>query len=69
MGERFLKVTALSQAKSEAPEMIMGSSLDLPPSGKIATKIFELNFLRTSEFVPQIQSFMTPGIGGGMVPA
>ena len=68
MGERFLKVTALSQAKSEAPEMILGSSLDLPPSGKIATKIFELTFLRTAEFVPQIQSFMTPGIGGGLVP-
>jgi general secretion pathway protein D len=67
MGERFLKVTALAQAKSEAPEMIAGSTLDLPPSGRIVTKIFELNFLRVSEFVPQIQSFMTPGIGGGIV--
>jgi general secretion pathway protein D len=67
MGDRFLKVTALSQAKSESPEMIMGSSLDMPPSGRIVTKLFELNFLRTSEFVPQIQSFMTPGIGGGIV--
>ena len=67
MGDRFLKVTALSQAKSEAPEMIIGSSLDLPPSGRIVTKIFELNFLRVSEFVPQIQLFMTPGIGGGIV--
>jgi general secretion pathway protein D len=67
MGDRFLKVTALAQAKSEAPEMITGSSLDLPPSGRIVTKIFELNFLRVSEFVPQIQSFMTPGIGGGIV--
>lgn len=67
MGDRFLKVTALSQAKSEAPEMITGSSLDLPPSGRIVTKLFELNFMRVSEFVPQIQSFMTPGIGGGIV--
>jgi general secretion pathway protein D len=67
MGDRFLKVTALSQAKSEAPEMIEGSSLDLPPSGRIVTKLFELNFIRVSEFVPQIQSFMTPGIGGGIV--
>jgi general secretion pathway protein D len=67
MGDRFLKVTPLSQAKSEAPEMILGSSLDLPPSGKIVSKIFELTFLRTSEFVPQIQSFMTPGIAGGLV--
>jgi general secretion pathway protein D len=67
MGDRFLKVTALAQAKSEAPEMINGSSLDLPPSGRVVTKIFELNFLRVGEFVPQIQSFMTPGIGGGIV--
>jgi len=67
MGERFLKVTALSQAKSESPEMIIGSSLELPPSGRIVTKLFELNFLRVSEFVPQIQTFMTPGIGGGIV--
>jgi general secretion pathway protein D len=67
MGDRFLKVMALPQAKSEAPEMIVGSSLDLPPSGRIVTKLFELNFLRVSEFVPQIQSFMTPGIGGGIV--
>jgi general secretion pathway protein D len=67
MGDRFLKVTPLSTAKSETPEMITGSSLDLPASGRIVTKIFELNFLRVSEFVPQIQVLMTPGIGGGPV--
>jgi general secretion pathway protein D len=67
MGDRFLKVTPLSSAKSEAPEMITGSSLDLPPSGRIVTKLFALNFLRVSEFVPQIQVLLTPGIGGGPV--
>ena len=67
MGDRFLKVTSLSSAKSEAPEMINGSSLGLPPSGKVVTKLFELTFLRTTEFVPQIQTFMTPGIAGGIV--
>lgn len=67
MGDRFLKVTALSTAKSETPEMIMGSSLDLPPSGRIVTKLFELSFLRVGEFVPQIQSFMTPGVASGIV--
>lgn len=67
MGDRFLKVVALSQAKSEAPEMISGSSLALPPSGKIVTKVFELNFLRVTEFVPQILTFMSPGIGAGVV--
>ena len=67
MGDRFLKVVAMSQAKNESPEMITGSSLDLPPSGRIVTKLFELNFLRAAELVPQIQSFMNPQIGGGIV--
>ena len=67
MGDRFLKVTPLSTAKSEAPEMINGSSLDLAPSGRIVTKLFALNFLRVSEFVPQVQVLLTPGIGGGPV--
>jgi len=68
MGDRFLKVTATSQARSEAPEMIDGSTLDLPPSNRIATKVFELSFMRVSEFTSQIQSMLTPYIGGGVVP-
>ena len=69
MGDRFLKVTPLSTAKSEAPEMISGSSLDLPPSGRIVTKLFALNFLRglgiRSRSVGRV--LLTPGIGGGPV--
>jgi general secretion pathway protein D len=67
MGDRFLKVTALAQAKSETPEMIAGTTLDLPPSGRIATHLFELRFLRVNEFAPQLQTMLTPGIGGGLV--
>jgi len=67
LGDRFLKVTALAQAKSETPEMLAGSTLSVPPSGRIATHLFELNFLRVNEFVPQLQTMLTPGIGGGVV--
>ena len=67
LGERFLKVVALAQAKTEAPEMIQGSSFDQPASGKIATKVFQLDFLRVNEFMPQLQGLLTPGVGGGVV--
>jgi general secretion pathway protein D len=67
LGDKFLKVVALTQTKTEAPEMITGSALDLPPSGKIATKIFQLEFLRAAEFIPQLAGMFTPGIGGGYV--
>ncbi len=68
LGDRFLKVVALSQVKTEAPEMIMGSTLDQPASGRVATKLFQLHFLRVNEFIPQITPMMTPGIASGIVP-
>lgn len=67
LGDKFLKVVALAQTKNEAPEMIMGSTLALPPSGRVATKLFQFDFLRVNEFVPQISPLMTPGIANGIV--
>jgi general secretion pathway protein D len=67
LGDRFLKVVALAQVKNEAPEMIEGSTLDLPPSGRTATKLFQFDFLRASEFAPQIAPLMSPGVTNGVV--
>jgi general secretion pathway protein D len=67
LGDRFLKVVALAQAKTEAPEMITGSAFDQLPSGKIATKVFQFDFLRVNEFMPQLQGLLTPGVSGGVV--
>jgi len=68
LGDRFLKVVPLSTAKAEAPEFIEGSTLDLPPSGRIATKLFQLDFLRASEFFNSgLTGIFTPGVGGGIV--
>ncbi|HLP25364.1 MAG TPA: secretin N-terminal domain-containing protein, partial [Acidobacteriota bacterium] len=63
MDERFIKVTALNMAKSEAPELIDGSTLLLPPSGRIASKVFQLNFLRVAEFMPQVAGLLSPNTG------
>ncbi|MCP5529558.1 MAG: type II secretory pathway, component PulD [Opitutaceae bacterium] len=63
MGDRFLKVTPLSAAKSEAPELIEGSTLLLPPSGRTASKLFQLSFLRVGEFMPQIAGLLNPAAG------
>lgn len=68
LGDKFLKVVALSQVKTEAPEMITGSTLSLVPSGRIATKLFQLNFLRVNEFIPQLTPLLSPGVANGVVP-
>jgi len=63
LGDRFLKVTSLIAAKSEAPELIEGSTLLLPPSGRTVSKLFQLQFLRVSEFMPQISGLLNPAAG------
>ena len=67
LDDKFLKVTALTAVKSEAPELIDGSTLKLPPSGRVASKVFQLNFLRITEFMPQISPLLNPGAGSAPV--
>jgi general secretion pathway protein D len=67
MGEKFLKVVALAQVRTEAPEMINGSTLELFPSGRIAAKLFQPDYLRIEDFTQQAQTLISPGVGGGIV--
>jgi general secretion pathway protein D len=60
LGTKFLKVTPLNMARTEAPDFIEGSTLGLPPSGRIAAKLFQLEFLRVAEFMPQIAGILNP---------
>ena len=55
-GDKFLKVVPNLVAKSESPALIAGSTLTLPPSGRIATKIYTLKHANAQEFVTQIVS-------------
>jgi general secretion pathway protein D len=61
LGDKFLKVTPLNTARTEAPGLIEGSTLALPASGRLASKIFQLKFLRVGEFMPQIAGLLNPG--------
>jgi len=63
LGDRYLKATSLNLVKSEAPEFIEGSTQNLPPSGRTASKLFTLQFLRVTELMPQLQGLLNPGAG------
>jgi general secretion pathway protein D len=67
LGDKFLKVVPVGQARTEAPEMIQGSTLDLPPSGRVATKLFQLEFLRAGELKDQITPLLNPNLGGPVI--
>ena len=55
-GDKFLKVVPNLIAKAESPQLITGSVLALPPSGRIASKIFTLKHANAQELVAQIAS-------------
>ncbi|MBK8475605.1 MAG: hypothetical protein IPL39_04655 [Opitutaceae bacterium] len=63
MGEKFIKVVVITNIKTEAPELVLGSLRDQPPSGKIVSKLFRLAHLDTTTFQNQVQPFLSPGFG------
>lgn len=67
VGDKFMKVVDLPRMRMEAPRLIEGSTLDLPPSGQIASKLFQLEFQRVTEFLPQINMLLNGNIGGYVV--
>ncbi len=68
MGDRYLKIIELAnKTRTEAPEMITGSLLGLPPSGKVASKVFDLTNLKAQEFVPQLNTLLNVQLGGAVL--
>ncbi len=65
-GDKFLVVTQLQNARSSAPEMILGSAFDQPASGKIAAKLFQLEFLRVNDLQPLLQGVLNITLMGAV---
>jgi general secretion pathway protein D len=64
LGDKLIKVVDAGRVKQEAPEMINGSSLDYPATGKVATKLFQLEFARVAEVIPLFGGLLNPFYGG-----
>lgn len=63
MGNDALKIVQLTQARVEAPDLILDSTLDMPPSSKVASKLFVLAFLRVNEFQQMLSTITNPNFG------
>ena len=46
MGGRFMKAVPATSVNSHVPKMLMGSTLDLPPSQQIYAKLFKFDYLQ-----------------------
>ncbi|MEY4799084.1 MAG: hypothetical protein RI978_1385, partial [Verrucomicrobiota bacterium] len=62
-GDKFLKVVPNNVAKSESPTLLSESALSLPPSGRVASKIFLLKHANGQEVVVQIQGMLNSTLG------
>jgi len=62
-GDKFLKVVPNSVAKAESPTLLSESALSLPPSGRVASKIFLLKHANGQEVVLQIQGMLNSTLG------
>lgn len=66
-GDKFLKVVPNLVAKGESPTLITDSTLKLPPSGRIASKIFTLKHANAQEFATQIATSLNTTLGSAPV--
>jgi general secretion pathway protein D len=64
LGENALKVVDIQRVRQEAPQMITGSALDMPASGLVATKLFQLEFARVQELLTLFSGILNPFYGG-----
>ncbi len=67
LGDKFIKVVPLAGLRAESPDLIEGSALDLPPSGRVASKVFTFQFVRVREFLPEITPLLNPQLGGPLL--
>jgi general secretion pathway protein D len=68
MGDNYLKIIELAnKTRTESPELITGSALELPASGKVASKVFELTNLKAQDFVPQLNTVLNVQLGGAVL--
>ncbi len=63
LGEKFIKVVVITNIRTEAPELVLGTLRDRPPSGQVVSKLFRLEHLDTTTFQNQVQPFLSPGFG------
>lgn len=62
-GDKFLKVVSISNIRTEAPELVTRSLANDPPSGKVVSKLFRLEYLDSASFQTQIGPLLSPGFG------
>ena len=68
MGDKYLKVVELTnKARMEGPELIEGSTLGMAPTGKSATKIFTLTYLKASDIIQQLNTLLNVQVGGAVL--
>lgn len=66
-GDKFLKVVPNAVARTETPALIAGSTLGLPPSGRVGAKIFHLEFIPATEFLTQLASTLNSTLGAAPI--
>jgi len=59
LDDHFIKLVPTAQVRSEAPELVVGSLRDEPPSGKIVSKLFRLQYLDPALFQSQMGPFLS----------
>ena len=63
MGDTFIRVLPNSQMKSKSPDMLFHSSMLIPPSEKVYSKLFRVRYMKWDEATSLVNGNLTQGVG------
>lgn len=63
LDDKFFRVVQSGEINFQAPDFLTGSSLNLPPSEKRYSKLYEPKFLGVTELQPVLRPFLSPQAG------
>ena len=61
VGDKYLKAVPSDAVATQAPQFIMGSPSELPPSLKFYTKLFELEYMEMDKLGDKLKPFLSSG--------
>jgi type II secretory pathway component GspD/PulD (secretin) len=67
LGDGMLKAVSSQAAQSQSPYFVEKSLLDEPPSEKICTKLFKLEFVSVDEFSKLVEKLLNPTVSSVIV--
>lgn len=67
LGDKFIKAVPTASIRYQSPDILLGSTLSIPPSQRHYSKVFDIKHLSLDEVTQIVNNLQTPGLSTQLV--